>query len=199
MDGDPSPPRAHHRLFSFRGFGTAHSSPAPSGRSSRSRSGKAGSDAVGCRGCAIVLSVPGDYGSGGRCESPTWPRSDGERPAVPGDSGRALSLITPSCLRRCPGMDGRWPECRCPRDTRGGRDGLGKDICPRGKPAGNIAACHRVLWPAARSGEPREMGVSTHPAQSPLETRVLGLAAPRQGSAAYPVSDTQIQTPRELG
>lgn len=36
------------------------------------------------------------------------------------------------------------------------------------------------------------MGVSTHLAQSPLEIRFL---APRQGSAAYSVSDIQIQPP----
>lgn len=80
-----------------------------------------------------------------------------------------------------------------PARRRGGRDALGKGTCPRGKPAGNIGACHRLLWPGARSGDLQEMGVSTHLAQPPLETRVLGLAAPRQGSAACPVSDIQIQ------
>lgn len=39
------------------------------------------------------------------------------------------------------------------------------------------------------------MGVSTHLAQPTLETRFLGLAAPRQGGAVYPVSGIQTQSP----
>lgn len=62
----------------------------------------------------------------------------------------------------------------------------------KGKPAGNIAAGQRLLRQGPRGGGLQGVGVSTHLAQTPPQTRVL---APRQGSAAYPVSDIQIQPP----
>lgn len=164
-------------MFSSRAFGTAHSSPAPSCRSSRSRSGKAGS---GCRGCAMVLLS--------LCWVVAAPERPMETPAgrAPRASGCAV-IINNSILPRGAAGHARQMAGML-RHSHGGTDGLGRSVCPEGKPAGNIAAGHRLPWPGARSGERQDTGVSTHLARAPLHTRLLGL-----GSAAYPVSD--IQTP----
>lgn len=169
-------------MFSSRAFGTAHSSPAPSCRSSRSRSGTAGSEA------AAAVGVPWfSHRRAGwsRLRRGRWRPQLAAHPgrwagAVRG-SGRVLWLsITPSRPGDARQMAGML------RHSHGGTDALGRSVCPEGKPAGNITGCPGRV-PGAASGSrwcqhPPRTGTPAHPAF-------------RLGSAAYPVSDIPTQTP----